>query len=166
MNLTSKVYPTSKVYWRLTKRDGSFIDIPPIPVEGNPGVTIVDLVKRRWDNRLPIHTQLGSVPVSEIKSFEPSDRPYSDTPLLEAASRAFNEPLYNEDGSIQAKWVKKQIPMAMYNKHYSHISAYKQLSSDGTWVTIAFRVPTHAVPDNVEYCTNDDIKSIDKNNLI
>lgn len=139
-------------YWLLTKRDGTNIYIPPQSIE---------IVKKRWDTNLPIHTSQGSVPPYEIKSFEPSDKPYSDIPLLEEASRAFNEPLYTKDGAIKGKWMKRDVPIQMYNKHYSKISGYHYLGAIGSMVTVAMKMPIHQISRDMQYCTTDEINILD-----
>lgn len=135
-------------YWELITKDDSHYDIPPQAVE---------VVKRRMDNHDPINLSTASIPYSEIKNFRITSRQYGQ-PLLEAAARAFNEPMLNEDGSMVVRWVKKTVPQREYAKHYSHVPSYRSLDSDGNMVTIAFRLAIHEIDVNkVTYCTDDEL---------
>ena len=121
----------------------------------------VAVVKRRWDAGSPIHTSAGSIPARDIRGFEMSATPHSDQHLLEAASQAFREPEYNEDGSTIVEWVKKVIPQPVYQKRYDGIPAYRILSNVGGLVTIAFRLPVHEINlTKVEQCTDEEVNSL------
>lgn len=139
-------------YWELICRDDTRYEIPPEAVE---------VVKRRMANKDAINLSSATIPYSEIKQFRVTDKRYAQQPLLEAAAHAFNEPMYNQDGSVIAKWVKKNVPQREYNKHYSHIQAYRRLGDTGSMVTVAFFLPVHDIDTNkVDYCTDDEIATL------
>lgn len=136
-------------YWELILFDGTTTLIPP---------AASDLIKKRWDDGQPIHLSTGSVPANQIKSFKPTDKPFTQTKLIEDVSQAFNEPLLNNDGSIVFRWVKKAVTREKYNKHYSNVPSYRFLNDDGM-VTIAFRLPVHMIEQTITpYCDEQEIK--------
>lgn len=140
-------------YWRITEFDGTETDIPP---------TAVEQVKRRWDNGQAIHTSNASIPANQIKSFRPTDKVEGQQLLLEEASRAFREPLFNTDGSAAARWVKRRVPLQLYNRRYSGIPAYHTLESDGSMVTMGFRVMVEYFnPETMDYCDANEISRLD-----
>src|SRR5258708_27912426 len=96
-------------YWELAQRDGTLLDIPP---------NLVPEIKKRMDSGQVIHTNSMSIPISEVKYFRQTEKPYSTVPLIEAAARAFREPMYAQDGSIKVKWVKKEVPGRVFAKRY------------------------------------------------
>src|ERR1035438_4291585 len=104
-------------YWELLQFDGTRVMIPPSAVE---------LVKRRWDSGQPIHMNTGSIPANQIKSFTQTNEPFGQAKLLEDVAQAFKEPMETLDGSIESRWVKKNVTQAKWDKHYSHIG-YKRL---------------------------------------
>lgn len=140
-------------FWLLKTRDGKEIMIPPAGVE---------VVKRRMKDGQPINTRTSSIPAAQIVSFDITDKPFTTQPLLEAAAHAFNEPEYNEDGSIVSRWVKKQVTHDRWNKYYSH-HPYRKLADDGAMMVVAFKLPIHQVdPNVVDYCTTEEIVEINK----
>lgn len=142
------------VYWELVTKDGETrIEIPPASV---------DIVKKRWNAGEPIHTKnYGSIAANTIKYFRPTTKVYGQLPLLEAASQAFGEPIYNDDGSIISRWVTSEVTNMEYAKLYSHVPAYRKLRSDGGLVTVAFLKPVHAIDVNkTPYCTEEEEKML------
>jgi hypothetical protein len=138
------------VYWELIDREGNRLEIPPEAVE---------IVKKRWNNGDPVHTSEGSMSAKDIRYFRPTSKRYGAQPLLEAAAQAFGEPVINEDGSTAVKWVKKDVPHREFARYYSNIPAYRKIASDGSMVTVAFRLPVHEInPELVEYCNQDDLQ--------
>lgn len=139
-------------YWILEQRDGTKNYIPP---------EAVPIVKRRWENKLPINLDVGSIAPSQIVKFEKSDRPFTDQQLLEDVAQAFKEPIYNDDDSIQTTWVKTNVTRAKWDKHFSSIPGYRKLGDTGGLITIAFRVATHEVNrETTTPCTNDEIERL------
>jgi hypothetical protein len=138
-------------YWSLEQFDGTVTEVPPQAVE---------VVKKRMANGDPINTRTMVIPANQIKSFRQSDKPFGQ-PLLEAAAQAFNEPMYAEDGSVKAKWVKKSVSQKAYDKSYSGIPAYRKLDDDNGRVVIAFTLPIHEVDINVvSPCNADEINRL------
>jgi hypothetical protein len=149
-------------YWILSygmRDDLEHIYIPP---------NAVDEVKRKWDAGEPIHTTRGSVPARDIRSFEPSDKPYGDQKLLQAAAKAFNEPVVNtvEDRgityeSVEAEWVKQVVTQRKWDKYYSGIPSYHKLADEGAYVVMAFRLPVHQVDERrTPKCSEQEVKSL------
>lgn len=146
----------SEFYHELTEYDGTVHYIPPEAVE---------TVQRRWDAGQPIHLKKSGVSVApgQIKSFRRGSRPYGEQPLLEAAAQAFNEPVFNEDGSIVCRWVKKAVPQYQYNKYYAALPAYKRLDDDGATVTVALFLPVHQIDvTKLAYCSDDEVRELEK----
>ena len=139
-------------YWELVQHDGTILEIPPEAVEA---------IKRRLDTGDPIHTKTMSIPTNQVKYFRQTERLVTAAPLLEAVAQAFNEPIEAENGSIKAKWVKKQVPSRMYSKHYAAIPAYRTLENEGHMVTIAFKLPIHLIdPRKLTECTVEEISRL------
>lgn len=140
-------------YWELVTKDDSRYEIPP---------EVVPVVQRRIGNKDPINLSTASIPYGDIKHFRITDKPFGEQLVLEAAARAFNQPIINDDGSIVCRWVKKSVPHQLYGKHYAHLQGYHHLSDDGNMVVIAFKVAAHDVsPDRVAYCTVDEIRELE-----
>lgn len=134
-------------YWDLTLKDGRVIPVKP---EYAPGI------KEKMSAKEPLVTSNGVIPFSEIKGFDKTSRHFTITPLLEEAAQAFKEPLYNDEGDIKARWVKKQVTSGEYSKHYSKLG-YHRLSDFNGMVTVAFVLPIHIIDLNkVSYCTQDE----------
>lgn len=139
-------------YWQILLYDGSTIDIPPDAVE---------TVRRKWKNKEPIDLNHRSIPSGQIKDFSQSDKIYSQQPLLEAASQAFNEPVINPDESIASRWVKKAVTGPKWDKHYSAHPAYRRLGEENGMVMVAFRLPIHAIDVNkTPYCTEQEVEQL------
>jgi hypothetical protein len=140
-------------YWELEQFDGTTTEIPP---------QVVDTVKRRLNDKDMINLKTMSIPANQVKSFKQTSKRYTDQLLIEDVARAFDEPILNADGSIVCKWVKKNVTQNEYNKFYSQ-SGYKKIGTDGSMVTVAFRLPVHSVDLNVlEYCTDDEVQQLGK----
>lgn len=142
-------------YWKLEYgdyKDLKSIMIPPASVEA---------VKRRWEQGQPINLSQGSIPPSQIRSFEMSDKPFSSQPMLTAgAAQAFHEPIITADG-VEARWVKKSVTKNSWEKRYSQINGYKLLGDDGNMAVVAFKLATHDVnPGVTPYCTEAEIKML------
>lgn len=146
-------------YWLLTygsRDDLKHIYIAPGSVEG---------VQHKWNRGEPIHTPHGSVPARDIRSFEPSDRPYGEQRLLQEAAQAFKEPIIHTTEvkgtiyeSVNAKWVKQVVTQSKWERYYNAIDAYHKLDDDGVRVTMAFLVPTHLINEmRTPLCTNKEI---------
>lgn len=141
-------------YWELVTKDDSRYEIPPEAVE---------VVQRRMGNKDPINLSTATIPFSEIKHFRITDKAHTNQPLLEAAAQAFNEPIFNEDGSMVVRWVKKNVPNREYAKHYSHIPAYRRLGDDGNMVTVAFLLAVHDIDVNkVTDCTENEVRELER----
>lgn len=138
-------------YWELITKDDSVYEIPP---------QAVDVVKKRMNNHDPINLSSATIPFSEIKAFRASEKPFTTTPLLEAASQAFNEPMLNDDGSIVGKWVKKTVPNRLYTKHHAHVPSYKFLNNDGGMTEIAFFLPVHEINHTLTECTESEVRQL------
>lgn len=142
-------------YWQLTLRGGDVISVKP---------DMVDTVRRKMDAGELIHTVTRSIPINEIKSFEETDTPFVDErrAMIEGAAQAFREPLVDETGAIEIKWVKKNIPMKTYMRHYSSIPSYRKLADDGNHIIVAFKLATHDIDYSlVTDCTDEEIKQLE-----
>lgn len=139
-------------YWQIEQFDGTTVDIPP---------SAVTTIQKRWDDKQPIHLSSGSIPSNQIKAFRITSRQFGGQPLLESAAQAFKEPLITEDGSIAARWVKKQVTQREWNKHYAGISAYRKLDYDQSMVSVAFILPTHQIDmGKLSYCTAEEVQEL------
>ena len=96
------------------------------------------------------------VPISELSTELPKE---GKEELLENSARAFNEPIYNDDGSIRVKWVKRTIT----NREHKQLKtgAYKRLSQENNHVTIAWRQPIHLINNN----TMEELTSAEESSL-
>lgn len=152
-------------YWKLTygaRDDLREIMIPPEP-KNIQGLTPVDVVNQRWENGLPIKTSTSSIPASQIKGFEQTDKLYSNRALLEAGARAFKEPIVTDIG-IAAKWVKQITTNQQWEKYYSHIDSYHRLYNEGGMVTMAFKKATHDIDTMLTpVCTDKEIGMLTEN---
>lgn len=141
-------------YWELLTKDGSSIIIPP---------QSVSKVNKHMAEGTAIVTKAMTIPADQVKSFHVSNRLYSSQPLLDAAAQAFKEPIFNEDGSMVAVWVKKPVTNREYASHYSKIPSYRKLSDDGSHVWIALFLPVHDVDlDKVQYCTEEETTKLER----
>lgn len=147
-------------YWKLTygpRDDLREIMIPPEPTNIQ-GLTPIDIVNQRWENGLPIKTLTSSIPANQIKGFEKSDRPYSDSKLLEAGARAFKEAIETDMGTVMsmngvtvpykgiaAKWVKQITTAQKWEKYYVAFDSYRKLYEESGMVTMAFKKATHDI---------------------
>lgn len=140
-------------YWELIQHDGTRIEFPP---------SAADVIKRRWDKGLPIHTKFsGSIPHNQIKAFRPTDKPYSTQPLLEEVAGVFHEPVVNPDGSIACRWVRKAVTQDKWNRHYSAVPGYKKLRDEQGMTLIAMFLPIHEINVNLTpYCTDDEVNQL------
>lgn len=139
-------------YWELVRRDGTTVDIPPNAVE---------TVQRRWDSKQPIHTTNGSIPYGDIQDFRKTSKLYGQRMLAEQAAQAFDEAIFTEDGSVQARWVKKEVSPHEYQKHYSAIPSYHRLADENEMVWVAFKLAVHDVDlARLQYCTQQEVNKL------
>lgn len=141
--------------WLLSLHDGTELKIPPQQVE---------TVQKAIADKKSIPTRVRMILPAEVKSFKMTAERYSPDPrpLLEAVAQAFNEPQYNEDGTVIVRWVKKDVPTEQYNRYYAPIG-YRRLSESSGMTTIAFRLPVHMI--NVQkhdYCTADEERQLER----
>lgn len=140
----------NEYFWEITQFDGTVTQIPPNAVE---------VVKRRMANNEPINTTNMVIPANQIRSFRQTDKQYSTTPLLEAASQAFNEPMLS-DGGVVVRWVKRCVTNDNYNKHYSKIPAYRRINELNGMTVVAFKLPVHLISSELAYCTDEEINKL------
>lgn len=143
--------------WELVLWDRSTIQVRP---------TNVEAIKQKiatGDGH--IITKTRTINVKDIKEFRVTDKVYRDqlqiqSGLEEGAARAFKEPLYNSEGDIRAKYVKKYVPRNSYDSFYSKSPSYFRVSdeSDGVWV--GFTLPVHLIDDQVTEMTFSEIEKI------
>lgn len=138
-------------WWELVTRDDTRIEIPPSAVE---------VVKRRMSSGEPVHTRTMTIPVNQITKFQITDKPFSDQLLLDSAAQAFNDPVYNDEGDIMVKWVKKTVTQDRWNKFYSPSPGYKHLSDENGMIVTAFRLPIHLIDDKVSYCDDNEVNKL------
>lgn len=140
-------------YWQLTQKDGTTILIPPEAVER---------VQHWMSAKEPILLKSAVIPYSEVKGFEATSKAYSNVPLLEEAAAAFKEPIFTEDGSMQARWVKKAVTQREYQNYFSKIPSYHKLDEDGARVWVAFLIAVHDIDHTrVDNCTDAESERLD-----
>lgn len=149
------MFPSEDFYWDLTLKDGQVIPIPPAGV---------GVVRRKMELKEPISTSNGVIPFSEIKSYNKTSRRKIDVPLLEEAAAAFGEPLYNDEGDMKARWVKKEVTVQEYGSFYGKSPGYRRLEADGNgMVWVAWAQPVHRIDTSrMSYCTEDEIIKLTK----
>lgn len=142
-------------YWDLTLKDGRVVPIPP---------NAVATVRRKMTAKDPISTTDGVIPFSEIKGFDRTSRRKIEVPLLEEAAAAFNEPLFNDDKEVKARWVKKEVTALEYARFYGPSPGYRRLGTDPSGlVWVAFVLPVHKIDQSrVSICTPGEIKELTK----
>lgn len=140
----------SEYYWALTLKDKTSIDIPP---------AMVPVVKRKITNRESINMRTRAVLYAEIESFVKTSKVYTEQALVEAASQAFREPLINEDGSIQAKWVKRSVTAS----DAARMPHYKRLPDEDGMIVVAYRLPTHQIGVECTPLTESEIAQVQNN---
>lgn len=136
--------------WELTTKDGRKL---PVAAEK------ASIVKRRWEEKQPIHFANESINYHDIVSFNKTKRRPVDVPLLEGAAVAFDEPIVTEDG-IKTRWVKMAVSQREFATHYSKSPGYKNLGSEDGIQTVAFQQPIHQMTSNVELCTEDELRQL------
>lgn len=141
-------------YWNLVLKDGTSIEIPP---------SFVPVVQKRMANKDAINLKTRSIPYSEIKGFEQSEKPFSQQPLLSEVAQAFNEPVVNPDGSIACQWVKKHVTQDRWNKYYSASGSYKKLGDEGGMVIMAWFQPIHSIDVNkMTICNETETQTLER----
>lgn len=132
-------------WWEMEKWDGELIPVKPQNAE---------FVRQKLATGEGfINTPNRSIAVKDIKDFRETSKPFTDQKLLEGAAQAFNDPQYNEDGSIIAKWVKKPVNRRDYHKQYA-AGSYRLLGEEDNYVWVAFRLPVHQIDyERVYDCT-------------
>jgi len=124
-------------YWNIIKWDKEVVKIKP---------EYVDIIKAKLESGGGfIETPGATISVKDIKEFSESSEPYTDQKLIEDASRAFNEPVINEDGSVQARWVKKSVSRRQYEKFYQYSPGYRKIGEADSHVMVAWKQPTHQI---------------------
>lgn len=145
-------------YWELKYgdfRDPKSLMIPPSAVQS---------IQRRWDNNQPIHTSQGDVAPSQIKSFEPTDKPFNPPLLIAEVARAFNEPILDDDGDVVCKWVKKTMPTNLYTRYYAMSHGYHKLGDQNGMTIVALFLPVHQIdPTVLQDCTEEEIRRLTNN---
>lgn len=139
-------------YWNLILKDGRVLPIPP---RGVP------VVQRKINAKEPIHTKSEMIPFSEVKGFEQTSRRHTDVKLLEDTARAFNEPVVTDQGEVKARWVKKHVSQAEYDKYYAKSIMYRKIADTEGMVAVAMLLPVHKIDFQVhEYCTPEEEKKL------
>lgn len=128
-----------ETYWHLETWDKEIIKVKPDPKT----VKYIQELMNKGEGS--IMTPTRSIAVKSIKDFRLSDEPYTDQKLLEEASQAFNEPVLNQSGNVESRFVKKSVPRRRWDNHYRFISAYRLLSQNEASIMIAFRLPVHQI---------------------
>lgn len=138
-------------YWELQLRDGQKISVPPAGVP---------IVQRKMSAKEAIPTSTMTIPYADIVRFVKTSRRFTDVKLIEDAARAFNEPVYTEDGAIKARWVKRQVTPQEYSSYYAK-GNYRRLGEEDGMVWVAFVLPVHKIDFNkVEYCTVEEERNL------
>lgn len=139
-------------YWNLVLKDGTSIEVPP---------SAAPTIQKRMANKDAINLRTRSIPYSEIKGFEQSDKPFSAQPILSEVAQAFNEPIINPDGSVACQWVKKQVTQDRWHKHYAN--TYYKLADEGGMVVMAWFQPIHDIDVNkMTICTDEEAEKLDR----
>lgn len=135
----------TEYYWEIVERDGAVTKIPPQHRE---------IVQKRWDEGQPIVTLTHTIPSHQIVKFRMTSERYGEQPLLDAAARAFNEPIIN-NGGVRSKWVKKIVSQ---QSELLKIPSYRVIGRENGMVVIAFKMPVHLIDlQKVEECNVSDI---------
>ena len=136
------------MYWELVLKDGTKYSIPPDSVE---------LVNRKMKEHDAIELSTATVPYSEIQAFRITERKYTDKKLIEAAARAFNEPVLTEDGSVVSRWVKRTVTQDKWQKYYAP-TGYRHLREEAGMVVIAYKLPIHQMNMEISTeCTEEEV---------
>src|SRR5690242_4882930 len=122
--------------WELLLKDGRVIDIPP---------TAVETVKRRWEEHKPINLKSESIPWNDIAKFAKTGKTWGQQLLADGAAQAFKEPVLHEDGSIEFRWVRKDVSGHQWATHFSKIPSYRMLKNEDGLITMAFKLPVHLI---------------------
>ena len=143
--------------WELILWDKSTIQVRPANVE------VIKQKIASGDGH--IITKTRTINVKDIKEFRVTDKIHRDqlqidSGLEEGAAKAFKEPLYNSEGDVRARYVKKYVPRNSYDSFYSKAPSYFRVSdeSDGVWV--GFTLPIHLITDQVTEMTASEIANI------
>ena len=143
--------------WELILWDKSTIQVRPSNVE------VIKQKIASGDGH--IITKTRTINVKDIKEFRVTDKIHRDqlqidSGLEEGAAKAFKEPLYNSEGDVRARYVKKYVPRNSYDSFYSKAPSYFRVSdeSDGVWV--GFTLPIHLITDQVTEMTPSEISNI------
>lgn len=142
-------------WWLLVQHDGTQLRIKP---------QAVDAINKCIAEKKPIKTSTMTIPANQVKSFRITGDKYmgNPQPLIEAVAQAFNQPQLTEDGSVKARWVKKEVPQDQYNRYYAPIG-YRRLKDGGGMTTMAYRLPVHLVDVNQhDYCTVSEIGQLER----
>jgi hypothetical protein len=130
-------------YWHIELYSGEIIKV-------RPDHQKIRLIQEKISKQEgSITTPTRSIIIKDIKDFRLSDEPHNQQKLLEGAAQAFKEPMFNDDGSIQARLVKKSVPIRRWNTHYQKIPSYRLLEDDGSFVKMAFVLPVHQIDHQI-----------------
>lgn len=142
-------------YWKLLMWDGEEVKVKPENVE---------FIQAKLDQGEGfIKTPNRSIAVKNIKDFIESDEIYTDQKLLESSAQAFGEAIYNDDGSIIFRWVKKSVPKRQYYKYYAPTPGYRRLSEEENYVTVMWKQPVHLIDlQNMSELTPEDEQNLAK----
>lgn len=121
----------------------------------------VDYVKSKLKESNGVINRKNGDPIRvyDVVSFTP-EQPKTD--LAEEAAKAFHEPMIKEE-SVICKWVKQEVAAAKYASWYSKSPGYRLLYGNGSYMTVAFRLPVHVIDkDRVSECTSQEIEQLTK----
>lgn len=145
-------------YWEL--KYGSYDDLKSVMIPP----AAVEVVKRRWDAGQAIHLSSGSIPANQIRSFEVTAKLFNQMSLIEDVARAFNEPMFDENGAMLCKWVKVNVTRNKYDKGL-YANGYKRLDENNGIITLAFRKPVHEInPVETPVCNEDEVRQLTGSN--
>lgn len=130
-------------YWHIELYSGELIKVSPNPEK------IKRIQKLIASQTGAITTPDRSIVVKDIKDFRKSDIVYVSQKLLESGAAVFGEALFNEQGEIRGRYVKKSVPLRRWDSHYRHISAYRLLAQSENSATMAFMLPAHQINHHI-----------------
>jgi hypothetical protein len=147
-----------KYYWHIETWDKEIIKVKPDP---QADIDYIQQLISKGEGA--VLTPTRSISVKNIKDFRLSDEPYVNQKLLETNNALLGRPTYTKEGSVIARWVKKQVPARRWQSFYSANPAYHLLSSDNSLVTMAFLLPIHLIDHSkVEELSDDEEYKLSK----
>lgn len=122
----------------------------------------VEVIKRRWGNGDLINLSTSSIPANQIKSFEMTDKPYTEQRLIDAVAQAFKEPVLSGE-AIGSRWVKLNVTQDKWSRFYSVTPGYKNLGEFNGLTVVAFKKAIHDIDVQITpYCDDDEVKQLEK----